>query len=83
MQVLLAMGYKKDIICSFAYEFELSQKSRRSRVYHQDGVLHIINSVGIVYHHCERECSLRLMIYTFGDEIHAYRVMIYHCFRNG
>ena len=27
--------------------------------------------------------SLRLMIYTFGDEIHACRVMIYHCFRNG
>ena len=79
----MSMGYEKDISGIIEYEFELSQKSRRSRVYHQDGVLHIINSVGIVYHHCERERSLRLMIYTFGDEIHAYRVMIYHCFRNG
>ena len=27
--------------------------------------------------------SLRLMICAFGDDIHACRVMIYHCFRNG
>ena len=25
----------------------------------------------LVYHHCERGYSLRLMIYTFGEEIHA------------
>ena len=40
------MGYKKDIFGSFAYDFELSQESWRSRVYHQDEVLHIINSIG-------------------------------------
>ena len=39
-------------------------KSRRSRVYHQDEVLHIINSAGIVYHHCERY-SFQLMIYAW------------------
>ena len=45
---------------------------------HAKGV-YIINSIGIVYHqrlavvyhHCERGYSLRLMICTFGDEIHA------------
>ena len=35
----------------------------RSIVYHQ--------RLAVVYHHCERGYSLRLMIYTFGDEIHA------------
>ena len=44
---------KKAIFHSFVYDFEPSHKSRRSRVYHQDEVLHNINSVGIVYHHCE------------------------------
>ena len=29
---------------TFAYEFELSQKSRRSRVYHQCGALYITNT---------------------------------------
>ena len=67
----LAMGYKIAIFVSLLYRFELPYKSRQSRVYHQDEVLHIINSVGIVYHHCERGYSLRLMICTFGDEIHA------------
>ena len=33
--------------------------------------LYIINSKGIAYHHCESEYSLRLMICTFGDEMHA------------
>ena len=40
--------------------------------------VHIINAKhcissrrSLVYHHCERGYSLRLMIYTFGDEIHA------------
>ena len=89
LKLLLSKGYTKDNFAVNAYEFELSHKSRQSRVYHQDGVLHIINSAGIAYHHCEKKCSLRLMIYTFGDEIHASRddirlaAMIYHCFRNG
>jgi len=38
------MGYEKDFFGSFEYEFEHLHKSRRSRVYHQDIVLHIINS---------------------------------------
>ena len=60
----LSMGYKKDILGSFAYEFELLHKSRRSRVYHQNEVLHIINSAGIVYHHCEST------IQPTADDIH-------------
>jgi len=67
--------YKKDIFGSFEYEFELSHKSRRSRAYHKDGVLHIINSEETVYHHCERKYSRCLMnIYL--------RLMICRCFRN-
>ena len=31
----------------------------------------ISSTRSVVYHHCESEYSLRLMIYTFGDEIHA------------
>ena len=42
--------------------------------------LHIINSAGIAYHQDEvlyiiigkAKYSLRLVIYTFGDEMHAY-----------
>jgi len=56
------MVYKKDIFAVLAYEFELLQKSRRSRVYHQDEVLHIINSVGIVYHHCESGFDTHLKV---------------------
>ena len=57
-------------------------KSRQSRVYHQDEVLYIINSKGIVCHHCESN------IQPAVDEIHASRddmrlsAMICHCFRN-
>ncbi len=54
------------------------------------GAVYIINAEhcisptrSVVYHHCERGCSLRLMIYTFGDDIHDCVVMICHCFRNG
>ena len=36
--------YEKDIFGKFAYDFELSQKSRRSRVYHQCGALYITNT---------------------------------------
>ena len=42
-----------------------------SRVYHQFRRNCISSMRSIVYHHCERGYSLRLMIYTFGDEIHA------------
>ena len=60
----------------FAYEFELRIKSRRSRAYHQDQVLHIINSEGIVYHQNEvlyiiiakAKYSLRLMRYTLARD---------------
>ena len=61
---LMSVGYKKDIFSVFAYEFELLHKSRRSRVYHQNEVLHIINSAGIVYHHCEST------IQPTADDIH-------------
>ena len=42
-----------------------------SRVYHQFRRNCISSKRSFVYHHCEKECSLRLMIYTFGDEMHA------------
>ena len=32
---------------------------------------HINHGESRVYHHGEKKCSLRLMIYTFGDEMHA------------
>ncbi len=95
----MSMGYKKDIFAVFTYEFELLHKSRRKPCISSiPQELHIINTKccissatccgisstqSVVYHHCEKKCSLRLMIYTFGDEMHASRVMIYHCFRNG
>ena len=41
------------------------------RVYHQFRRNCISSMRSIVYHHCERGYSLRLMICTFGDEIHA------------
>ena len=49
-------GYKlhKDII---AFCVWIWNQSGRSRVYHQDVVLHIINSVGIVYHRCEKNTA--------------------------
>ena len=73
MALLMSKSYKKDVSAVNAHEFELSHKSRQSRVYHQDGVLHIINSVEIVYHHCERIYSLRLMRYTLRVMIYALR----------
>ena len=42
-----------------------------SRVYHQFRRNCISSKRSFVYHHCEKKCSLRLMIYTFGDEMHA------------
>ena len=42
-----------------------------SRVYHQFLRNCISSKRSFVYHHCEKKCSLRLMIYTFGDEMHA------------
>ena len=62
---------KKDIFTTFSLGLNCSVSitpkacisSKRSFVYHQ--------GESLVYHHCEREYSLRLMICTFGDEIHA------------
>ena len=62
---------EKDILASFRTDLnscatsrrEACISSKRSFVYHQ--------GESLVYHHCERGYSLRLMIYTFGDEIHA------------
>jgi len=79
----LSMGDKKDVFGSFYFDLNcrvlITPKacisSKRSFVYHQ--------GESLVYHHCERTYSLRLMIYTFGDDIHDCVVMIYHCFRNG
>ena len=34
-------------------------------------LLRYIINTGVVYHHCERVYSLRLMICTYGDDIHA------------
>ena len=46
-------------------------KSRHSRGYHQFRRNCISPTRSVVYHHCEKKCSLWLMIYTFGDEMHA------------
>ena len=69
---------KKDILGSFRMDLnsrtksrpEASISSKRSFVYHQ--------GESLVYHHCERGCSLRLMIYSLwrdmlvkADEMHA------------
>ena len=61
--LFLAMGYKKDILGSFAYEFELSHKSRQRRVYHQCEALHIISA-----EHCIS--SLRKRIQPAADDMH-------------
>ena len=60
------------------YFSHLGLRFRTQTQNHAKGV-YIINSEGIayhqrlavVYHHCESEYCLRLMICTFGDEIHA------------
>ena len=76
---LFVNGRQKRYFLSFSFGFELSHPN------HGIGV-HItpkacisfatccgISSMrSIVYHHCERRYSLRLMIYTYGDEIHAH-----------
>ena len=43
----------------------------KSRVYHQFRRNCISSKQSFVYHHCEKKCNMRLMIYTFGDEMHA------------
>ena len=50
----------------------IAPRSRQRRVYHQSRRNCISSKRSFVYHHCEKKCSLRLMIYTFGDEMHAY-----------
>ena len=47
--------------CSVPITPKACISSKRSFVYHQ--------GESLVYHHCERRYSLRLMIYTFGDDI--------------
>ncbi len=82
MVVSFCVRTMKKFFRQSAYEFELLHKSRQSRVYHQDEVLHITNSEGIVYHHCE--CGIQ----PTADDIHASRddirltAKIYQCFRN-
>ena len=81
---------RKRYFGEFLYGLELTYQiapkacisSKRSFVYHQ--------GESLVYHHCERRYSLRLMIYSpcrdilgKADDIHDCVVMIYHCFRNG
>ena len=62
----------KKIFFAFCNKVSNSRtQSRRRRVYHQGVSLVYHQRLAVVYHHCESEYSLRLMIYTFGDEIHA------------
>ena len=56
----------------------LAFESRRRRVYHRCEASYIINSEGIAYHQNEvlyiikpQIYTLRVMIYAFGDDIHA------------
>ena len=69
--VFLYMGYEKDIFMVCIKDSNPNAKSRRRRVYHQFRRNCISSKRSFVYHHCEKKCSVRLMIYTFGDEMHA------------
>ena len=72
------MCYEKDILHVFVYDFELSQKSRRSRVYHQDEVLHIVKTqvLYIIIAKAFRYTPKGVIRYKGGnatfDDIHAY-----------
>ena len=64
-------------LCVWRLKWQLS-KSRRSLVYHQFRRNCISSTRSVVYHHCESEYNLRLMIYSLwrdipvkADEIHA------------
>ena len=50
---------------------ELQSKSRRSRVYHQFRRNCISPKGRFVYHHWESNATWRLMIYAYGNDIHA------------
>ncbi len=65
------MGYKKDILAVLRMNSNSYINHGESRVYHQFCRNCISSKRSFVYHHCEKKCSLRLMIYTFGDEMHA------------
>ena len=65
------MGYEKDIFGSLHMNSNSRINHGESRVYHQLRRNCISSKRSFVYHHCEKKCSLRLMIYTFGDEMHA------------
>ena len=82
--ILFCLWTTKKILSAFLrMNSNLYINHGESHVYHQDAVLHIINSAEIVYHHCES------VIQPAADEIHALRddmrlaAMIYHCFGNG
>ena len=66
------MGYEKDILPFLRMNSNPCINHGESRVYHQFRRNCISSKRSFVYHHCEKKCSLRLMIYTFGDEMHAY-----------
>ena len=65
------MGYEKDIFGSLRMNSNPHINHGESRVYHQFRRNCISSKRSFVYHHCEKKYSLRLMIYTFGDEMHA------------
>ena len=67
----LSMGYEKDIFGSLRMNSNPHINHGESRVYHQFRRNCISSKQSFVYHYCEKKCSLRLMIYTFGDEMHA------------
>ena len=66
-RVLTKKRYFQELLYGLEPTYQIAPQacisSKRSFVYHQ--------GESLVYHHCERRYSLWLMIYTFGDEIHA------------
>ena len=70
-KISMSMGYEKDIFGSLRMNSNPQINHGESRVYHQFHRNCISSKRSFVYHHCEKKCSLRLMIYTFGDEMHA------------
>ena len=64
-------GEQKRYFQEFSYGLELVRHITPWGVYGINAKHCISSRCNLVYHHCERGCSLRLMIYTFGDEIHA------------
>ena len=67
----LVKGGQKRYFGEFLYGLELMYQITPKGVYIINAKHCISSRRNLVYHHCERGYSLRLMIYTFGDEIHA------------